>query len=59
MKVDFVRGARIELQQLDQSVRDCSDCLAEMSPADEGAERLRKAIKKANALVRAELDQLQ
>ena len=39
MKVDFVRGARIELQQLDQSVRDCSDRLAEMSPADKEAER--------------------
>lgn len=59
MKVDFVRGARMELHLLDQSIRDCSDCLAEMSPADEVAERLRKAIKKANALVRAELDQLQ
>ena len=59
MKVDFVRGARIELQQLDQSVRDCSDRLAEMSPADKEAERLRKAIKKANDLVRAVLVRVQ
>lgn len=59
VKKDMLQLAREELQRLDQSIRDCSDCLAEMSPADEGAERLRKAIKKANALVRAELDQLQ
>ena len=59
MKIDFLRGARMELQLLDQSVRDCSDRLAEMSPADKKIERLRKAIKKANALVRSELDRLQ
>lgn len=42
-------------------MRDCSDRLADMSPppADEASERLRKAITKANALVRAELDWLQ
>lgn len=56
VKVDFVRGARMELQLLDQSVRDCSDRLMEMSPADKDADLLRKAIKKANGLLRAELD---
>lgn len=58
MKIDFIRGARMELQLLDQTVRDCRDRLAEMSPADKEAEQLRKAIKKANALVRAKLDKL-
>lgn len=58
MKIDFIRGARMELQLLDQTVRDCRDRLAEMSPADKEAEQLRKAIKKSNALVRAKLDKL-
>lgn len=58
MKIDFIRGARMELQLLDQTMRDCRDRLAELSPADKEAEQLRKAIKKANALVRAKLDKL-
>lgn len=58
MKIDFIRGVRMELQLLEQSIQDCRDRLAEMSPADKEAEQLRKAIKKANALIRAKLDKL-
>lgn len=56
MKKNMLQLAREELLLLDQSIRDCSDRLAEMSPGDKEVDRLREAIKKANALVRAELD---
>lgn len=48
--------ARDELHRLDQTVRDCSDRLAELSPLDLETARLRAAIMEANNRIRAVLD---
>lgn len=56
MKKDMLRLAREELQRLDQSIRDCSDRLMELSPLDIETARLRAAIMEANSMLRAELD---
>lgn len=56
MKKNMLHLAREELQRLDQSIRDCSDRLADLSPLDIEAARLRAAIMEANTRLRAELD---
>lgn len=56
MKKDMLQLAREELQRLDQSIRDCSDRLMELSPQDIETARLRAAIMEANSMLRAELD---
>lgn len=56
MKKDMLQLAREELQRLDQSIRDCSDRLIELSPLDIEAARLRVAIMEANTRLRTELD---
>lgn len=56
MKKDMLQLAREELQRLDQSIRDCSDRLMELSPLDIETARLRAAIMEANSRLRAKLD---
>lgn len=56
MKKNMLHLAREELQRLDQSIRDCSDRLMELSPLDIETARLRAAIMEANARLRTELD---
>lgn len=56
MKKDMLQLAREELQRLDQSIRDCSDRLIELSPLDIETARLRAAIMEANTRLRMELD---
>lgn len=56
MKKDMLQLAREELQRLDQSIRDCSDRLMELSPLDIEPARLRAAIMEANTRLRMELD---
>lgn len=56
MKKDMLQLAREELQRLDQSIRDCSDRLMELSPQDIETARLRAAIMEANTRLRMELD---
>lgn len=56
MKKDMLQLAREELQRLDQSIRDCSDRLMELSPLDIETARLRAAIMEANTRLRMELD---
>lgn len=56
MKKDMLQLAREELLRLDQSIRDCSDRLVELSPLDIETARLRAAIMEANSRLRAELD---
>ena len=56
MKKNMLHLARDELQRLDQSIRDCSDRLMELSPLDIETARLRAAIMEANTRLRAELD---
>lgn len=56
MKKNMLHLAREELQRLDQSIRDCSDRLMELSPLDIETARLRAAIMEANTRLRAELD---
>ncbi|WP_289026425.1 hypothetical protein [uncultured Flavonifractor sp.] len=58
MKKDTLLLAREELLKLDQTVRDCSDRLAELSPLDLETARLRAAIMEANARVRTVLDNM-
>lgn len=56
MKKNMLHLAREELQRLDQSIRDCSDRLMELSPLDIETARLRAAIMEANTRLRMELD---
>lgn len=56
MKKNMLQLAREELQRLDQSIRDCSDRLVDLSPLDIETARLRTAIMEANSRLRAELD---
>ena len=56
VKKDMLQLAREELQRLDQSIRDCSDRLIELSPLDIEAARLRVEIMEANTRLRTELD---
>ena len=56
VKKDMLQLAREELQRLDQSIRDCSDRLIELSPLDIETARLRAAIMEANTRLRMELD---
>ena len=44
MKKDILELARDELLKLDQTVRDCSDRLMELTPLDLETARLRAAI---------------
>lgn len=48
--------ARDELHRLDQTIRDCSDRLAELSPLDLETAQLRAAIMDANNRIRAVLN---
>lgn len=56
MKKDILELARDELLKLDQTVRDCSDRLMELTPLDLETARLRVAIMEATAKIRAVLD---
>lgn len=56
MKKNMLHLAREELQRLNQSIRDCSDRLMELSPLDIETARLRAAIMEANTRLRMELD---
>ena len=56
MKKDMLMLAQDELHRLDQTVRDCSDRLAELSPLDLETARLRAEIMEANNRIRAVLD---
>lgn len=56
MKKDILELARDELLKLDQTVRDCSDRLMELTPLDLETARLRAAIMVATAKIRAVLD---
>lgn len=56
MKKDMLMLARDELHRLDQTVRDCSDRLAELSPLDLETAQLRAAIMDANNRIRAVLN---
>lgn len=55
IKKDVICLAREELLKLDQSIRDCSDRLTELSPLDPEAAKLRITIQEANDKLRAAL----
>lgn len=53
----MLRLAREELLKLDQTVRDCSDRLCQISPLSHETARLRAAIMEANAIIQKELNE--